>query len=79
MNTRSGMFGGKSFITFSNEFEKLHRIGGPAFIWDIPDYNFTNFYYVNGFLCHILNEYQKESGMTDEDISIMILKFGKFR
>ena len=50
----------------------LHRIDGPARI----DENGDMGWYIHGQICHTNAEFQNDAGLTDEEMAIMILKYG---
>lgn len=50
----------------------IHRIDGPAYIDEYGDMG----WYVHGKICYTNAEFQAESGISDEDMTIMILKYG---
>jgi hypothetical protein len=49
-----------------------HRIGGPAVEWDDGGYS----WYIRGKLCKSFKEYQKKTKLSDNEITILILKYG---
>ena len=50
----------------------MHCIDGPAYIDEYGDMG----WYVHGKICYTNAEFQAESGISDEEMAIMILKYG---
>jgi hypothetical protein len=54
---------------------KLHRVTGPAII----DLRSHVEWYVDGICCSSNKEFQKLANLSDEDMLVMILKYGNVR
>lgn len=50
----------------------LHRIDGPARIDEYGDMG----WYIHGQICHTNAEFQEAAGLTDEEMAILVLKYG---
>jgi hypothetical protein len=60
---------------FWNNGHLLHRIDGPAVRWA----NGGHSWYVSGAL-YVTNEsYQKAAGLSDEDMTLLVLKYGNVK
>lgn len=78
-----GMFhreGGPAHITQDgSEFwylnDQRHRIDGPAVIYS----NGVNRWYIRGELILTWSRYQELTGMPDEELSVLILKYGNIK
>lgn len=51
----------------------LHRLDGPAVIYP----NGTKVWYINDARCHSWHEFQEQSGLSNEEMSLLILKYGE--
>ncbi len=49
-----------------------HRIDGPAIIWK----NGSISWWINGLPCVSTKHYQEKTGLSNEDLNILILKYG---
>lgn len=50
----------------------LHRLDGPAVTYA----NSEQKWYVAGYRCRDRNEFQEQSGLSDEEIALLVLKYG---
>lgn len=56
------------------QYGHLHRTDGPAIAYPGDSY-----YHIKGQRIHSAEEFQRLTGMSDEDITFMILKYGHFK
>ncbi len=68
---------GPSYVGANGEetwrlYGELHRIDGPA----VTYVNKTQSWYVRGINCTSNKEFQKIAGVSDEDMIVIILKYG---
>jgi hypothetical protein len=57
---------------WSDEENDFHREDGPAVMYDTGSVS----WYVHGIPCCSNKEYQQATGLSDEDMLILILKYG---
>lgn len=66
-------------VLYRDKAGRRHRIDGPARdTQDLDEFNF-NEWYINDILCNTIFMFQQLTERTDEEMTIMILKFGDIR
>ena len=56
------------------QYGQRHRVDGPAIVGD----GYGPEYWINGYHIRSADEYQRLTGMTDEEVLLMTLKYGGF-
>lgn len=65
-------------IIYTNENHHVHRIDGPAHIHKSHSgEGIQQMWYVNNKRVYNWEEFQKESRISDEDLLVLVLKYGK--
>lgn len=65
----------QEIYVFGNSYRNWHRTDGPAITYANGDILWV----LNGIRYYDIEEFQRDAKLTDEEVSILILKYGEFK